>query len=941
MALRSSAFVKRLFIGAASAAFVSLTVVPSGGADEVPQTADAPQGFDIPSQPLSEALAEFARQSKINVVAPSALTRGRTSSAVSGEMPPAEALRRLANNAAFDIHAQEDGSFILVQAVAGDPKSQPLRLAQSTLPTAPSDPAEDERPQRNGDPDAERDAGRSEEERRLGRVTVTGTLIRGLAPESSPLQIFSREEIDASGVTTLEQFVRSLPENYGGGSMEFAPGGLPNDVNTQRNSTFGSGANLRGLGSGGTLVLLNGSRIAPTSQVGDFVDISLIPLSAIERVDVLTDGASSIYGGDAVAGVINFVLRDDYRGAETSVRYGSVTKGDLEELRVSQTVGRAWDSGNALATYEYFDRSSLSLASRSKIAPPTTIAGVPIADLDHFDLLPLQQRNSGVIAFNQQLSPELRVHATGLYSHRKSKSRQILAAGIVAKQEADSKTENITVTGGGDYDIDSNWTASLTATYSQMQSDRRFAQWVLPNPPQRGSVVETDSSIWTADLLFNGDLLTLPGGPVKTAFGAHYREEEFENALVGSLPNRVGDRTIVSAYAEVLVPFIGTQNAVPWVERLELNLSGRIDDYSDFGSTSNPKIGVLWSPKGGINFRGSYGTSFAPPALGNVGAIDRAALVSFYAHRANLTGSPIVDPALDVAYLFISGTADGLQPETSRTYTGGVDFSFESSPASWSGSATYYDVSFDDRLGRTPIPGNVNVHQAPNIAWGDPSAFPPGAVIFFPSLEQVQQLMSTINRPINFEQGTTADTLDDIGIISTVNLIRNLTSTKTTGLDARIRYERDTDFGRFAAGLNANYIIDFTRQATQASPEVSILNTWMNPIDLHIKGHLGLSRENSSGSLTVNHMASYRTDDTPAAVSINSWTTVDLTLRYALSALNWAPLETADISLAVINLFDEPPPKAPTIGTSIIAGYDPTNASPLGRFVAIQLRTKF
>ena len=128
-------------------------------------------------------------------------------------------------------------------------------------------------------------------------ILVTGTSLRGLAPETSPLQVYDHDDILGSGVTTIDQFIRALPQNFGGGSSEFTSVGLPNDANSRANNTYGASANLRGLGSRGTLVLLNGSRLAPTSEIGDFVDLSLIPVSALDRVEVLTDGASSIYGG--------------------------------------------------------------------------------------------------------------------------------------------------------------------------------------------------------------------------------------------------------------------------------------------------------------------------------------------------------------------------------------------------------------------------------------------------------------------------------------------------------------------------------------------------------------------------------------------------------------------------------------------------------------------
>src|SRR6185437_6090175 len=114
------------------------------------------------------------------------------------------------------------------------------------------------------------------------------------------------------------------------------------------NKVDATGVNLRGLGNDATLVLINGHRVAPGNTEGNFVDLSMIPLYAVERVEVVTDGASAIYGSDAVGGVVNIILGRNLDGAETRVRYGSVTNGSTTEREVGQTVGHGWDTGSAL-----------------------------------------------------------------------------------------------------------------------------------------------------------------------------------------------------------------------------------------------------------------------------------------------------------------------------------------------------------------------------------------------------------------------------------------------------------------------------------------------------------------------------------------------------------------------------------------------------------------
>jgi outer membrane receptor protein involved in Fe transport len=179
------------------------------------------------------------------------------------------------------------------------------------------------------------------------------------------------EAIQETGRTTLQDVLQTLPQNFPGSQNEASQLG---SINANRNVSFGSTVDLRGLGADATLTLLNGRRLAPAG-FGNFVDISAIPLSAVARVDVLADGASATYGADAVAGVVNIILRDDFEGAETSVRYAAATPGEPTEIGFSQVFGAAWDTGSAMIGYEYRERSAL--ASETRSSPPSARATRP------------------------------------------------------------------------------------------------------------------------------------------------------------------------------------------------------------------------------------------------------------------------------------------------------------------------------------------------------------------------------------------------------------------------------------------------------------------------------------------------------------------------------------------------------------------------------------
>ena len=194
----------------------------------------------------------------------------------------------------------------------------------------------------------------------LAAQTVTGSRLRG-GLSASPVLVLTREDMDRRGLRDIEDIIRYIPQNYStitsGGSFDY------------QSPRFAQGLvtiNLRGLGEGSTLVLVNGNRIsASPAESGTFTDVSTIPFSAIERVEILTDGASAIYGSDAVGGVVNFILRKNYQGAESTLRYEN-SKSEGHGKIVEQTLGITWDTGSLLATAN-FKREDAVLAANAGI----------------------------------------------------------------------------------------------------------------------------------------------------------------------------------------------------------------------------------------------------------------------------------------------------------------------------------------------------------------------------------------------------------------------------------------------------------------------------------------------------------------------------------------------------------------------------------------------
>ena len=215
-------------------------------------------------------------------------------------------------------------------------------------------------------------------ERTLDRVVVTGSLIRrkSQADLASPLDTVTNLDLENIGAQNLADLTQTLTINTGAQNNP--------DAFTQGGTTGTSNINLRGLGVGSTLVLLNGRRqtlsAAPTNDGINFVDTaSLVPLIAVQRVEILKDGASTLYGSDAVAGVANFITRDDYDGVLVSGDYSNhLSQGEYEEFNIQGLVGKTFGDLSLLAAVSYLDRTALDTTERRLSRTPNIVNGVTL-----------------------------------------------------------------------------------------------------------------------------------------------------------------------------------------------------------------------------------------------------------------------------------------------------------------------------------------------------------------------------------------------------------------------------------------------------------------------------------------------------------------------------------------------------------------------------------
>jgi iron complex outermembrane receptor protein len=199
------------------------------------------------------------------------------------------------------------------------------------------------------------------------RIEITGSSIKRIAAEGAlPVEVITRKQLEASGIVTAEQLIATLNIN-GNGSDNLASNA---DVTSgaQRGNNGATSANLRGQGSDSTLVLLNGRRIATHGMKGSAVDLNSIPMAAVERVEVLKDGASAIYGTDAIGGVINFILRKNYNGIEAQAFTDLTQQGGADIHRVSIVGGFGnleSDGYNVLITGTHSENQALRGDQRS------------------------------------------------------------------------------------------------------------------------------------------------------------------------------------------------------------------------------------------------------------------------------------------------------------------------------------------------------------------------------------------------------------------------------------------------------------------------------------------------------------------------------------------------------------------------------------------------
>lgn len=999
---------------------VALAVALSGAAPGW----SAEHQFSIEAMPLRTALERYAQVTGRQLLYSSALVSGISVHRLSGSLSDDAALVDLLRGTGLSARRVGENTWIIergareLSATAPTKKQKPVRAREGRVAaTAASATAEATAPE----------------------VVVTGSNIRGANGGASPTTRITRDDIDRSGKGTIAEVIADLPQNFSGTGTEDTS--LVSSDRTVLNTGLGSSADLRGLGADATLTLVNGRRVAGSGGRGDFTDLSTIPTGAVERIEVVTDGASAIYGADAVGGVINIILKRDFEGAESRFRIGSVTSGTLRDYQFGQLLGHRWPGGNALLSYEFQHRDNLPASERrytstadlrpyggddfrSVYADPGTImvfnpatgalapkyaiptgqdgthltsgqltAGANRQDiLPGKDLLPAQTRHSLYATVEQELSASLSLYAEGRYTQRRFhysslQPDTLITVGpnnpyyvpvdtsgtsYIAYSLADelgpvrAKGEVAALSGtvGATWKIFGDWQAEGYYSYAEETTHDRYDNLVnntflseaLGNSADNASTVfsaardgyfnpygdhankpavlafiaqgfqaqRDHSQLSTGSIKADGTLFRLPAGPVKLAVGGQIRRENFEvdsqsfySGITPPAPTpAISARTIAAAFGELNLPLFGEANALPGLRRLALTAAARYEHSGDFGSTTNPKVGLIWEPIGGLRLHASYGTSFRAPGLTDLHQPE----VIVYTLLPNTGGgySPVV---------YLSGGNPNLKPERAKSWTLG----FTATPAGNDGpriEATWFRTTFNNRIGLPVLQQILKALTDPTftpfVTKVDPANNPADAA----------RVTALINDPTSYIPRT----LPASYFAAIVDgRVVNSSEVDVSGIDASISQRFTAGPNQFAVTIGGSYMIHYKTRLTPTAPAIDQVNTLGFPNDLRARASVDWSRGPVGATLTGNYLDSFVDNVSMPSRPVGSWTTFDLQLRYApKDAHGWR--HGLILSLSAQNLFDTDPPFVNQGGG---LGYDASSADPLGRFVSFQITKRW
>lgn len=729
-------------------------------------------------------------------------------------------------------------------------------------------------------------------------IVVTGTRIRGARVISETITL-DRQTIIEAGQVDLGEAIRSLPQNFSGGQN---PGVGSGSGLINQNINSASSANLRGLGPDATLTLLNGHRL-PYNSAFQGIDISAIPLAAVERIDVLPDGASALYGSDAVGGVINVVLRRDFEGVATSAQLGASTAGGNFRQQADIVAGTTWSGGGFMVAYDFANNDEIEARQRDYAA---TL-------LPETSLFPAITRHAVTLSAHHDLTPDMEVSVDALYSKRTSE----FFAGTPQQGIArDPSVEGYTLAPSALIDLGSGWEARLLGVFGR--DNTRFRSTFLPSSgSSRVASGRYFNEITSFEAGVEGPLFALPGGAARLALGLGLRNNRLESESLNGARSFAFDETQRArfGFAELYLPLVSEANRLNGIAQLTVSGALRYEDYPGLDRLAVPRIAASYSPVESLTMRASWARSFKAPTLFQQFTFSETILLP----AASLGAGTGFD-----SVLLASGGNPDVRPERSRSWTAGVEWRPAGTPDLLL-SATWYDIDYDDRVTR-PITGSL------------------ASAVFNPAFADVvdrsplpAELLDLIDRaPFGLENFTAApfDPANVVALIDARNI--NVASWAVRGIDTRVAWNRkignDQSIGFDVTGTWT----DSSQQLTATLPAVQLSGIAFNPPRYRARGSARYQAGPFSANVALNYIGALEDQRFTEIQRLAPSGIVDLGLTYSFQRGDRREPSLA-ISLTIQNLFDDEPDIIGQTGPTDTP-FDATNYSPIGRFIAFGIR---
>lgn len=819
----------------------------------------ARQTYNLPEQDLGASLQAVARAAKREIIFRSDGVKDKRAPALEGDYTPNEAL---------DILLKESG-LVFVK------RNQTILIRERS-----------KRAEGN-----ERSDG--------SEILVTGSRLRG-APIASPVIALSQRDILNSGQNNLGDVVRAIPQNFGGGQNPGANITTPEKKGNYIGS--GSAIDLRGLGGDATLTLLNGHRLA-YSGAYQAIDISVIPIAALDRLEIVADGSSALYGSDAVGGVANVILKRDYDGVNTAARFGASSDGGNRQQEYSVVTGKTWQGGGFMLVYDHSHNSPLLARQRDYAkarAPGLT-------------LLPRITQNNVIFTGHQDLAPAVRFGMDAVFNRRASaRSYALTTEGKPSWNGAtlSFRSRSLSLAPSIEVDVGPSWKLQVDGVYSEDQSFYKFDRVYSGVHDLTAGCYCND--LKSVELSAGGDLVSLPAGPIKAAIGAGYRSSGYHGyRTAGEAQDIKESQGAYFAFGEIGVPVVSPDQQIPGAHRLNLNAAVRFEHYPGVAGVVTPKFGLIYAPTSFVDLKGTWGRSFKAPTFFERYSQEYADIYS----ATTLGGSEYPSTA---TVLLLNGGNPDLRPERATTWTITAAL-HPSGIAGMNVEISYFDVTYKQRI-LVPI-------AYANQALSDPQYA--SFVDYAPSNDTIAQAIGS--RVFTNFSGRDYDPGDIVAIVHDSNV--NAARQSIRGIDLLAQYEMAlSDESRLQFHLNGSYLKSEQRLNADLRA-TKLAGTVFNPA--HFRGRAGVSWKR--GGLTASTFVNYTgpVDDTRIGLEgrAGSMTTLDLSARYRFAA-DAGPLRGVEVSLAGLNILNAEPSAIRTTGV-YDTPYDPLNYSPVGRFLSL------